>query len=457
MRNVRNALASVGLQDQIKVSTAIWSALLSHTYPPSDARFRDDIRSYIDPIVNFLDSNGYINNTRDISLPYALFTAPSVVVTDANNGLRYQNLFDALVDSVYAALSMAGGPNVPIVVSETGWPSVGHAVATPDNAAMYLRRLIGHMQDGTPRRRHPLETYKFAMFDENQKTGDQDFEEDARAFWKVRNEKNRSAAAGTPLRFHAELLGSDKITCTEEEWAECAGVWAWALVGIVFDFKPSLGRMKSFVRTRWGDESTVMVVQMKPRVFLFNFSNQEEMVRVKDQGPWTLDNKPMVLQRWTPDETFELESVDSIPIWVRFPGMAPHMRKEPLLSKIASVIGSPIKTDGFTSSGDKMMYERVLIEVIRVEEDEEEDVRVVIEPEERCEEEKFEDVPIEVLMRNVVTNVNSSRKDMNGSAASSSHTSVVPETAPSIRVDSCKELNAGKGMRMEISSSFEWK
>ncbi|KAL9687995.1 hypothetical protein QQ045_032407 [Rhodiola kirilowii] len=329
--------------------------------------------------------------------------------------------------------------------------------------------------------------------------GGRSFEEVAKDFWRVRNEQNRSTVAGTKLRFHSELLGADKIPCSEEEWVECAGAWAWALVGIVFGFKPSLGRMKSFVRTRWGDENLVTVAQMKPGVFLFNFSSQEEMARVQEQGPWTMDNKPVILQCWTPDETFDLESVESIPIWVRFPGLPPHMRKEPLLSKIASSIGNPIRTDGFTSCGDKLMYARVLIEVyvtmdfkkavtvqgprgvnyvqkvqyewlpprcshcqrfghsvaqcalpmLKVVGDEEEEVdRVIIEPEMSREREKIVDVPLEVLMRNAV---------VAGSVACSSSTSVVPETDtdPSIREESGRETNVETDSNKGILSASE--
>ncbi|KAL8129364.1 hypothetical protein V2J09_018519 [Rumex salicifolius] len=98
----------------------------------------------------------------------------SNLVTDSGNGLQYQNLFDALVDSFYAALESVGGDGVGIVVSETGWPSQGTDIATSGNAGTYYKNLIGHVAHGTPKKQgQPLETYMFAMFDEDQKYEDE--------------------------------------------------------------------------------------------------------------------------------------------------------------------------------------------------------------------------------------------------------------------------------------------
>uniref|UniRef100_A0A5B7ARV8 Putative glucan endo-1,3-beta-glucosidase-like n=1 Tax=Davidia involucrata TaxID=16924 RepID=A0A5B7ARV8_DAVIN len=184
MQNIYSAIAAAGLQDQIKVSTATYSALVSDSYPPSHGNFNGNQRSFMEPIIGFLVNNkspllaniypyfAYIGDTANIQLPYALFTAPGVVVHD--NPYQYTNLFDALLDAVYSAVEKVGGQGLEIVVSESGWPSEGGNAATLDNASTYYRNLINHVKGGTPKKpEKPIETYLFAMFDENDKPGEE--------------------------------------------------------------------------------------------------------------------------------------------------------------------------------------------------------------------------------------------------------------------------------------------
>ncbi|GLU08486.1 hypothetical protein SLE2022_253960 [Rubroshorea leprosula] len=174
------ALVNVNIQNQIRVSTAIDMAFIGNSYPPSAGAFRGDVRKYIDPIIGHLTyaktplfANihtyfSYVGNPRDISLPYALFTSPSPVIWDGSRG--YQNLFDAMLDALYSALEGAGQCSLDVVVSESGWPSDGAFAATFDNARTYYSNLINHVKGGIPKRPgRAIETYLFAMFDENQK------------------------------------------------------------------------------------------------------------------------------------------------------------------------------------------------------------------------------------------------------------------------------------------------
>ncbi|AES65025.1 glucan endo-1,3-beta-glucosidase [Medicago truncatula] len=179
IQNIYQAIRAKNLHDQIKVSTAIDMTMIGTSYPPSKGSFRSDVRSYLDPIIGYLvyanaplfaniySYFSYKDNPKDISLQYALFTSPNVVVWDGSRG--YQNLFDALLDSLHAAIDNTGIGFVKVVVSESGWPSDGGFATTYDNARVYLDNLIRHVKGGTPMRSGPIETYIFGLFDENQK------------------------------------------------------------------------------------------------------------------------------------------------------------------------------------------------------------------------------------------------------------------------------------------------
>lgn len=183
IQNIHNAIVAASLQGQIKVSTAIDTTLVDNAYPPSAGKYSDAAKSFITPVINFLASNGapllvnvypyfsYTENPTQIDIKYALFTSEGITTPD---GVKYPSLFDALLDAQYSALEKANAPNVEIVVSESGWPSEGGDAATPQNAQTFYQNLINHVKGttGTPKRPgKAIETYLFAMFDENTKGG----------------------------------------------------------------------------------------------------------------------------------------------------------------------------------------------------------------------------------------------------------------------------------------------
>jgi exo-beta-1,3-glucanase (GH17 family) len=181
MQNIQAALSAAGL-NQIKVSTSVSQGVLGQSFPPSSGAFSSDAQPTLQQIVQFLAQNGapllvnvypyfsYSGNEAQIQLDYALFTASGTVVTDGQ--YQYQNLFDATMDALYAALERTGGANVQIVVSESGWPSAGgDASTTVANAQTYNQNLINHVVNGTPKRPGAIEAYIFAMFNEDQKPG----------------------------------------------------------------------------------------------------------------------------------------------------------------------------------------------------------------------------------------------------------------------------------------------
>jgi len=186
MRNIQTAVRSANLHNSIKVSTTHATSVLGNSYPPSHGEFTNELKSSMSAVLNFLAENGspfmanvypyfsYNYNKAQISLDYALFRSSDPVVNDG--GRLYKSLFDALVDSLISAMERSGHPDIPIVITESGWPSAGNEAATVENAKTYNNNLIKHVLSnaGTPKRpgRH-IESYIFALFNENLKGGDE--------------------------------------------------------------------------------------------------------------------------------------------------------------------------------------------------------------------------------------------------------------------------------------------
>ncbi|KAH9300987.1 hypothetical protein KI387_012570 [Taxus chinensis] len=188
LQNLHTALAGLSLDRRIKVSTPHSMAILSTSAPPSAGRFGEDYMAITKPLLDFLHQTGapfmvnpypffaYKSDPTDSTLAYALFQSKTGT-TDANTGLHYTNMFDAQIDAVYSAMKAVGYTDVDVVVAETGWPSQGdpsEAGVSMQNAIAYNGNLIKHVTSmtGTPLRPNKtIETYIFALFNENLKGG----------------------------------------------------------------------------------------------------------------------------------------------------------------------------------------------------------------------------------------------------------------------------------------------
>ncbi|GKE22043.1 putative glucan endo-1,3-beta-glucosidase GVI, partial [Tanacetum coccineum] len=178
MENLDAAVKSFGYA--IPVSTSIGFAALASSYPPSSGDFKD--KEIMREITGYLTSHGfpllltaypyfaYASDPSHIKLSYALMNSTETFVRDGD--LEYKNMFDAMVDSVYSAAEKVGAGGLDIVVAESGWPSNGNGeYTTPSLAQTYNQNLVRHAGSGTPKNPgKSVETYVFALFNENQKT-----------------------------------------------------------------------------------------------------------------------------------------------------------------------------------------------------------------------------------------------------------------------------------------------
>ncbi|GMY24847.1 glucan endo-1,3-beta-glucosidase 2 [Fagus crenata] len=191
LKFIHSALVASNLDSQIKVSTPLSSSIILDSFPPSQAFFNRSWNPVLVPMLNFLQSTGsflmlniypyydYMQSNGVIPLDYALFKplVPTKEAVDANTLLHYSNVFDAMVDATYFAMAFLNFTNIPVIVTESGWPSKGDANepdATLDNANTYNSNLIRHVLNKTGTPKHPgiaVSTYIYELYNEDLKPG----------------------------------------------------------------------------------------------------------------------------------------------------------------------------------------------------------------------------------------------------------------------------------------------
>ncbi|QCE01299.1 probable glucan endo-1,3-beta-glucosidase A6 [Vigna unguiculata] len=218
--NVHVSLRVLGIR-KIKVSTSFsFVTALSSPFPPSNAQFQEPPGvTLFGPLLQFLqdtDSSFLINLypynlyrlNPEIPLGIALFQEyPFNFRDDFTTGVRYRNLFDVMVDAVVSALAVAGYETIPLVVTETGWPSFSNLGnefdANLGYAGIYLKGLVKHLKSGmgTPLLKDGVrEVFVYEMFDKDEGTGRSWGVLYANGTAKYRVDFSSSSLASSPVR-----------------------------------------------------------------------------------------------------------------------------------------------------------------------------------------------------------------------------------------------------------------
>ncbi|OIS97215.1 hypothetical protein A4A49_22998 [Nicotiana attenuata] len=152
---------------------------------------------------------------------------------------------------------------------------------------------------------------------------------------------NRSIQQGLKLNYYPPVVKDGKkiVKLNLVEVEEQSRRWRTSLIGYVIGGSPQFKEMLKFVYGVWHFASTPQVLIHDEGYFIFKFESAEDRDMVLQNGPYTFNNRPMMLKIWEPD--FQMKN----------------------LGRIASSIGTPICTDKLTAQEARVSYARMLIEM----------------------------------------------------------------------------------------------
>ncbi|KAM5582292.1 glucan endo-1,3-beta-glucosidase 4 [Rosa sericea] len=191
MNYIHKALVATNLNFQVKVSTPQSMDVIPKAFPPSTATFDPSWNSTVFQILQFLKNTnsyymlnaypyyGYTKGDGIFPIDYALFQPlPSVKqIVDPNTLSHYNSMFDAMVDATYYSIEALNFTGISVVVTESGWPSLGGSNepdANVENAQTYTNNLIQRVlnDSGPPSKpTFPINTYIYELFNEDKRPG----------------------------------------------------------------------------------------------------------------------------------------------------------------------------------------------------------------------------------------------------------------------------------------------
>lgn len=105
------------------------------------------------------------------------------------------------------------------------------------------------------------------------------------------------------------------------------------------------------------------VATIESMVFMVRFRSEYEKSEAIEAGPNSFDHKPVIMKNWSPDMDLNRENVRIVPIWIKFLGLPLKFWGQSTLTKLAAILGKPIKTDRTITLKDILEYARVFMEV----------------------------------------------------------------------------------------------
>ncbi|XP_009770244.1 uncharacterized protein [Nicotiana sylvestris] len=176
---------------------------------------------------------------------------------------------------------------------------------------------------------------------------------------------NREIENGMALSYVNPTVINVKVVAQldKEEVEQETQNWKSDLIVYIIGDIPGYNYMKNYVAQNWAIVGEPEVFLHDEGYYIIKFQSVADMNEILYSGPYTINNRPIVIKPWSPDFDLKTEFLIEIPIWVKFPKLPINCWGAKSLSSIASTIGTPLYADSCTAKQTRISFARILIEV----------------------------------------------------------------------------------------------
>lgn len=128
-------------------------------------------------------------------------------------------------------------------------------------------------------------------------------------------------------------------------------------------YTPTISYHKGSMQMHCGIAGNSEIYYHNEGYFMIRFELKVDKDRMLFEGPYMIANRLIIIKEWVVDFCFENKVLREIPLWIRLPKLPLSCWSGDSLSRIGSVIGTPICAYECTSLQQRISYARILVEV----------------------------------------------------------------------------------------------
>lgn len=125
----------------------------------------------------------------------------------------------------------------------------------------------------------------------------------------------------------------------------------------------SRAALKDTMRKVWGSPEGLRMVDVGDNLFHFRFSNEMDLQRVFNGGPWCFDNMVLLLKRWEAGLTADSVEFKEIDFWIQLWGLPFEYITQEIGGEIGRRIGTVLEVNKVTEKGEWGRYVRVRVRI----------------------------------------------------------------------------------------------
>ena len=117
---------------------------------------------------------------------------------------------------------------------------------------------------------------------------------------------------------------------------------------------------KNLLRSVWKMGLNLKIIEVADGLLQFKFALESQVSWVMNNGPWSFDNRVLVLKRWERGMTARLVTFTDLPIWVQIWGLPFDLINVEAGLKIRNSLGQVVEVEALTRDQVRFLQVRVV-------------------------------------------------------------------------------------------------